>query len=196
MHPRGHELVHIRSMNWVQSTFITCQAFLFFARTSLDILGPMTVSSTSSHSFFLFQFSHPTAPNLLWRFWREGWSKPYKIEQVQILESELFWAQFSKAVIHALPLSGGGPIAPGDAPSLGGARCGARPLARMTKGSMACREQEIDKVRGQAAPMLPPRVGELRLRASAFSNRGRASASERATVERVAYARAQTRVRC
>ena len=42
---------------------------------------------------------------------------------------------------------------------------------------MACREQEIDKVRGQAAPMLPPRVGELRLRASAFSNRGRASAS-------------------
>ena len=42
MHPRGHELVHIRSMNWVQSTFITCHAFLFFARTSLDILGHMT----------------------------------------------------------------------------------------------------------------------------------------------------------
>ena len=47
MHPRGHELVHIRSMNWVQSTFITCHAFLFFARTSLDILGHMTVSSTT-----------------------------------------------------------------------------------------------------------------------------------------------------
>ena len=39
MHPRGHELVHIRSMNWVQSTFITCHAILFFARTSFDILG-------------------------------------------------------------------------------------------------------------------------------------------------------------
>ena len=49
MHPRGHELVHIRSMNWVQSTFITCHAFLFFARTSLDILGHMTVSSTTLH---------------------------------------------------------------------------------------------------------------------------------------------------
>ena len=49
MHPRGHELVHIRSMNWVQSTFITCHAFLFFARTSRDILGHMTVSSTTLH---------------------------------------------------------------------------------------------------------------------------------------------------
>ena len=49
MHPRGHELVHIRSMNWVQSTFITCHAFLFFARTSLDILGHMTVLSTTLH---------------------------------------------------------------------------------------------------------------------------------------------------
>ena len=49
MHPRGHELVHIRSMNWVQSTFITCHTFLFFAQTSLDILGHMTVSSTTLH---------------------------------------------------------------------------------------------------------------------------------------------------
>ena len=51
MHPRGHELVHIRSMNWVQSTFITCHAFLFFARTSLDILGHMTVSSTTVEGY-------------------------------------------------------------------------------------------------------------------------------------------------
>ena len=49
MHPRGHELVHIRSMNWVQSTFITCHAFLFFARTSFDILDHLTVSSTTLH---------------------------------------------------------------------------------------------------------------------------------------------------
>ena len=49
MHPRGHELVHIRSMNCGQSAFITCHAFLFFARTSRDILGHMTVSSTTSH---------------------------------------------------------------------------------------------------------------------------------------------------
>ena len=57
MHPRGHELVHIRSMNWVQSTFITCHAFLFFARTSLHILGHMTVSSTTLH----FLSSHSIA---------------------------------------------------------------------------------------------------------------------------------------
>ncbi|MGB1607779.1 MAG: hypothetical protein ACPIOQ_84410, partial [Promethearchaeia archaeon] len=76
----------------------------------------------------------------------------------------------------------------------GGARCSARPLARMTKGSLACREQAIDKVRGQAAPMLPPRVGELRLRASAFSNRGRASASTSVRPWREAHMPAHKRV--
>ena len=33
-------------MNWVQSTFIMCHAFLFFARTSRDMSGHMTVSYT------------------------------------------------------------------------------------------------------------------------------------------------------
>ena len=59
MHPRGHELVHIRSMNWVQSTFITCHAFLFFARTSLDNLGHMTVSSTTLHRDDIFSQLSP-----------------------------------------------------------------------------------------------------------------------------------------
>ena len=27
MHPRGYELVHSRSMNWVRSTFVTSHAF-------------------------------------------------------------------------------------------------------------------------------------------------------------------------
>ena len=57
MHPRGHELVHIRSMNWVQSTFLPCHAFLFFARTSFDILDHLTVSSTTLHALY-FQLSY------------------------------------------------------------------------------------------------------------------------------------------
>ena len=50
MYPRGHELAHSRSMNWVQSAFIPCRAFLFFARTSRDILGHVAVSSTTLHA--------------------------------------------------------------------------------------------------------------------------------------------------